>query len=159
MAGHGTLYDTAMQTSPDNGIARPARMAPGRGPAPRRATLLRMLEGMRRGQPWHEAAREAGWASSRSTAYRLLRRMRTEGEEALQDRRHGHPSVLREPVRHWLEAYCRAHPELPGRLIHAALCERFALTVSLRQVNRVRSTLGLGRRTRHAVKEPRMPAT
>ncbi len=152
MAGHGTRYDVAMQndaamqTSPDNGGARPAPMMSRRGPAPRRAALMRMLEGMRRGQPWHEAAQEAGWASSRSTAYRLRRRMRTEGEEALQDRRHGHPSVLREPVRYWLEEYCRAHPELPGRLIHAALCERFALTVSLRQVNRVRSTSGLGRR-------------
>jgi len=115
--------------------------------AQRHAALARMLEGMRRGQPWREAAREAGLTVSRATAYRLLRRRRMEGETALHDRRQGHPYVLRAPVRHWLQAYCRAHPTHSGRLIQAVLSEHDGLTVSVSQINRVRSTLGLSRRT------------
>lgn len=115
--------------------------------AHRSAALTRMLEGMRCGQPWREAAREAGLTVSRATAYRLLRRRRMEGETALHDRRQGHPYVLRAPVRHWLEAYCRAHPTQSGRLIQATLSEQCGLTVSVSQINRVRSTLGLSRRT------------
>jgi len=89
--------------------------------AHRSAVLARLLEGMWRGQPWREAVQAAGLTVSRATAYRLLRRRRIEGEIALHDRRHGHPYVLRAPVRHWLEAYYRAHPNAfrspnPGNL-------------------------------------------
>jgi transposase len=109
---------------------------------------------MRRGQPWREAAREAELTISRATAYRLLRRRRMEGETALHDRRQGHPYVLRPPVRHWLQVYCRAHPTHSGRLIQAALLEQRGLTVSVSQINRVRSTLGLSRRMHRAERTP-----
>ncbi len=126
--------------------------------AQRHAALVRLLEGMRRGQPWREAAREAGLAVSRATAYRLLRRRRMEGEVALYDRRHGHPYVLRAPVRHWLQAYCRAYPTQSGRLIQAVLWEQCGLTVSISQINRVRSTLGLSCRAHRTEGTPIRPA-
>lgn len=125
--------------------------------AQRQAALAHLLEGMRRGQPWREAARDAGLTVGRATAYRLLRRRRMEGEAALHDRRQGHPYVLRAPVRHWLQAYCRAHPTQSGRLIQAALWEQCGVTVSISQINRVRSTLGLSRRTHHAERTPISP--
>lgn len=118
--------------------------------AHRSAALARLLEGMWRGQPWREAVQAAGLTVSRATAYCLLRRRRIEGEIALHDRRHGHPYVLRAPVRHWLEAYYRAHPMHSGRLIQAILAEQCGLMVSVSQINRVRSTFGLSRRTRRA---------
>ena len=62
---------------------------------------------MQTGYPWHKAAATAGLQISRSTAYRLLQAVRTQGEAALQDGRHGHPAKLREAVLQWLQAFCR----------------------------------------------------
>jgi transposase len=111
----------------------------------RRAARRRLVEGMRRGQPWHEAAAAAGLVVGRSTAYRLRRRAQTEGEAALEDRRHGHPSKLRAPVRAWLEGFCRGRPPPPSHVVQAALRERFGLRVSVGHLNAVRAALGLGR--------------
>jgi transposase len=111
----------------------------------RRAARLRLVEGMRRGQPWYEAAAAAGLVVGRSTAYRLRRRARTEGAAALEDCRHGHPSKLRAPVRAWLEGYCRGSPAPPSHVVQAALRERFGLRVSVGHLNAVRATLGLAR--------------
>jgi transposase len=111
----------------------------------RRGARLRLVAGMRRGQPWHEAAAAAGLVVGRSTAYRLRRRAQTEGEAALEDRRHGHPSKLRAPVRAWLEGYCRGRPAPPSHVVQAALRERFGLRVSVGHLNAVRAALGLSR--------------
>jgi transposase len=111
----------------------------------RRAARGRLVEGMRRGQSWHEAAAAAGLVVGRSTAYRLRRRAQTEGAAALEDRRHGHPSKLRAPVRAWLEGFCRGRPPPPSRVVQAALREHFGLRVSVGHLNAVRATLGLGR--------------
>ncbi len=82
----------------------------------------------------------------RSGAYRVLRAVARQGEGALRDGRHGHPSKLRGPVRAWLEAYCRGAPTASGAAVQAALRERFGLTVSVSQINRVRTALGVSRR-------------
>jgi transposase len=114
----------------------------------RRAARVRLVEAMRQGKPWHEAAAAAGLAVGRSTAYRLRRRAQAEGLGALEDRRHGHPSKLRAPVRAWLEGYCRGRPGRPAppsHAVQAALRERFGLRVSVGHLNAVRAALGLGR--------------
>lgn len=54
--------------------------------AQRHVAKVQFIAGMRRGQPWREAAKAAGLQISQATAYRLLQRVRTEGEAALQDR-------------------------------------------------------------------------
>jgi transposase len=111
----------------------------------RRAAKAHLIAGMLRGQPWQEAAAQVGLQISQATAYRLLSRFRTEGVAGLEDRRHGHTSKLREPVRQWLEVYCRASPACTSRTVQTALNERFGVWVSITHLNRVRSALGVSR--------------
>src|SRR5215469_10477472 len=111
----------------------------------RRAAKARLIAGMLRGQSWQEAAQEAGLQISQATAYRLLSRFRTEGAASLEDRRHGHCFKLREPVRQWLEAYCRASPACTSRTAQTALDECFGIRVSITHLNRVRAALGVSR--------------
>jgi transposase len=118
----------------------------------RATAVAQLVDGMRRGQPWHEAVRASGYPVGRSAAYRLLQRRRLEGEAVLRDGRRGHPSKLREPVRTHLEEYCRAHPEQPARQVQAALLEQVGVRVSISHLNRVRAAWGLSRRT-HGVAE------
>jgi hypothetical protein len=47
----------------------------------RRAAKAHLIAGMLRGQPWQEAAAQAGHQISQATAYRLLSRFRTEGQQ------------------------------------------------------------------------------
>jgi transposase len=113
--------------------------------AQRHAAKVQLIAGMQGGQPWQEAAQAAGLQVSQATAYRLLHRVHTEGEAALQDGRHRHASKLREPIRQWLEAYCRASPACPSRTVQTALYERFGVWISMTHLNRVRAALGVSR--------------
>jgi hypothetical protein len=45
------------------------------------AARAQVVERMLEGQPWHEAVTAAGLRISRSTAYQLLKRVRSEGED------------------------------------------------------------------------------
>jgi hypothetical protein len=45
-------------------------------------------------------------------------------------------------ARTFLEAYCREAPQTPSSVLQALLHERFALRVSVSQINRVRAALG-----------------
>jgi transposase len=111
-----------------------------------RAAKLRLIEGMRQGQSWHEAAVAAELQTSCTAVYRLLRRANTEGDEAaVIDGRHGHPAKLRAPVQTWLVEHYGMAPETPSRVVQAAVRERFELEVSISQLNRVRAALGVGR--------------
>jgi len=111
----------------------------------RRAAKARLVAGMVRGLPWREAAEAAGLPTGRTTAYRLRRDVRLRGDAALDEGRHGHASKLREPVRRWVEAYCRGAPSVSGPTVQAALRERFGLDVSVRHLNRVRAALGVSK--------------
>ncbi len=108
-----------------------------------RTAKLRLIMGMREGRPWRDAADAADLRTSRTAAYRLLQRVNAEGEQALVDGRHGHPSKLRETVRAWLGDYCRGAPGAPSRVVQTALQQRFGVTVSIGHLNRVRVALGL----------------
>jgi transposase len=114
---------------------------------------VRMVEAMEQGLPWHEAAKQAGLQISQSTAYRLRQRMRQGGELALQEGRHGHPAKLRGEVREWLKETCRQAPYTPSHEIQAQLAERFALSISVSQLNRVRATLGVSNPPQSAKKK------
>lgn len=113
--------------------------------AERRRAKARLVANMAEGQSWREAAAGAGLAISRSAAYRLTQRVRHEGEVALEDQRHGHPSKLSEPVQQWLVATCRDAPCQSGRMLQAALEMRFGLRVSRGHLNAMRARLGLKR--------------
>lgn len=111
----------------------------------RRAAKRELVKHMLQGQPWHVAAAAAGLHVSRATAYRLLQRGRTQGEAAFADGRHGHPTKLRAPLRHWLEAYWRDRQEATCREAQEALQARFGVRVSQSQLSRVRGALGFAR--------------
>jgi len=111
----------------------------------RESAKARLVAGMVCGQSWRAAAQATGLVVARSTAYRWRQRVRTDGEAALGDERHGHPAKLRAPIRAWLVEHCRGIPHASGTDVQAALRERFGLHVSVRQINRVRAALGVGR--------------
>jgi transposase len=98
---------------------------------------------MQQGYSWQSAAEVAGIHISQSTAYRLRQIVREQGEEALQDERHGHPIKLRGAARAFLEEQCRQAPHMPSSTIQGELRDRFELSVSISQINRVRASLGL----------------
>lgn len=108
-----------------------------------RAAKAVMIGYMDQGYPWQEAADKAGVVVSRATAYRLWLRSWREGPTALDDDRHGHPSKLRDPIRHWLREVCTAAPSTPGHVLQTTIAARFGITVSVRQINRVRAALGV----------------
>ena len=114
--------------------------------AQRRAAKARLVESMLHGQAWEDAVIASGLDLRRSAAYRLTQRVCVYGDRALDDHRHGHVSKMHEPVRQWLEAYCRGAPGTPSRLAQAALRDRFGLTVSITHLNRIRAGLGIGSR-------------
>jgi transposase len=114
---------------------------------------VQMVEAMEQGLPWHEAAEQAELQISQSTAYRLRQRMRQGGKLALQEGRHGHPAKLRGEVREWLKETCRQAPYTPSHEIQAQLAERFALSISVSQLNRVRATLGVSNPPQSAKKK------
>ncbi len=130
------------------------------GDVQRQEAKARLIAHLRQGVPWHEATRDATAPVSRRTAYRLLRRVRLEGEGIVrQERRHGHAHKVRGPVRAWLAAACRASPSPSGARLQGALRERFGLTVSVSQINRVRAALGLSRRRGVGEKSGVQPTT
>lgn len=104
---------------------------------------VNVVESMEQGLPWHEAAKLTGLQISQATAYRLRQRLRQGGKQALREGRHGHPVKLRGEARQWLEETCRQVPHTPSHEIKAQLAERFALSISVSQINRVRATLGV----------------
>jgi len=104
---------------------------------------VQVVEAMENGLSWREAAKRAGLQISQSTAYRLRQRMRKAGEQALREGRHGQPAKLRGEVRSFLEETCRQAPQIPSHAVQTKLAERFALSVSVSQINRVRATLGV----------------
>jgi transposase len=82
----------------------------------------------------------------RTTVYRLLKRVQSEGERALTDGRHGHPVKLRGEVLAFVVEHCQINSCVSSPRVQRALQERFALAVSVSQLNRVRASLGLTRK-------------
>jgi transposase len=113
----------------------------------RRAAKAQLVTGMQEGHSWQTAAAQAELQISQSSAYRLWLAVRQHGETALSDERHGHPIKLRGEARIFLEDSCREAPSTPSSAIQAALRERFDLSVSISQINRVRAALGISNRS------------
>lgn len=111
--------------------------------AEQRAAKATMVSFMDQGYRWHEAASRAGVSVSRATAYRLWLRSWREGPSYLDDGRHGHPSKLRDHIRHWLLDTCTHAPSTPSPRLQAMLAHEFAISVSVRHINRVRTALGV----------------
>jgi transposase len=122
------------------------------------ATKAQFVAYMQEGHAWQTAAAKAGLQISQSNAYRLWEAFRQRGEMALEDGRHGHPIKLRGEARTFLETYCRRAPSTPSSTLQVALRQRFDLSVSISQINRVRAALGVSNRPK-SHKQPTRCAT
>ncbi len=117
--------------------------------AAREQLVTTMLEG----RTFRQVSASTPTPLKRAMAYRLLHAVRTKGESALQDGRHGHPSKLRGEARAFLEASCREAPCTTSPSLQAVLRERFDLQVSVSQLNRVRAALGVSNPSRTSRQE------
>ena len=111
-------------------------------PGQRRVAKQHMLALMQAGVSWQEAATTAGVQTSRATAYRWKQEVRTRGEAALQDGRHGHPAKVLPPVLHWLELRCQETALLASSHVQKELQEQLGVQISISHLNAVRATHG-----------------
>ena len=109
----------------------------------RRLAKARLLAGMDAGLSWREAAAAADILTSEATAHRLRRRVRQEGDSALEDHRQGVAYKLPPSVRQWLLAYCQEHPATTSRMLQTALRDHCDILVSIGYLNQVRAALGV----------------
>jgi transposase len=117
------------------------------------AAKAQLVAGMQKGQSWQQAKASAGLQISQSNAYRLWLAVRKRGETALSDGRHGHPIKLRGAARAFLEEQCQQAPQTPSSTMQMELRERFDLSVSISQINRVRAALGVSNHPKHQEKK------
>ncbi len=120
----------------------------------RRVAKGRLVAGVDVGFSWREAAAAAGITTSEATAHRLRRRVRLEGDGALDDSRHGSAYKLPRAVRQWLVACCQEHPHLPSHELQTRLREQFDVHISVGYLNQVRAALGVRYVRPTATKKP-----
>src|SRR5690349_7257326 len=104
----------------------------------RRAARMQLAAALQQGLSWSEAVQTTGTRVCRATYYNWRRRWQQEGDQVLEDHRHGHPYKLPPPVQDWLVAYCRDDPTVSTRTVQAALAQHFGIRVGVRHLDRVR---------------------
>ena len=121
----------------------------------RQAAKRQMFELMQAGQSWQAAAAAAGVQVSRSTAYRWQQEMRTRGEAALHDGRHGHPAKVLPSVLHWLESRLQPTSLVPSSHLQRELREQLGVRISISHLNAVRAAYGWSNAATQAGKKAR----
>lgn len=112
----------------------------------RQVAKRQLIEHIERGASVQQARSHSAIPMHRATVYRLLKRVRAEGETAYRDERHGHPIKVRGEVRALLIEGCQATPSISSPVMQRAIQARFGLSISVSQLNRVRVSLGLSRK-------------
>jgi transposase len=112
----------------------------------RQEAKRQLIEQIEQGASVQQARSHSTISMHRATVYRLLKRVRAEGETAYRDERHGHPIKVRGEVRAFLIQVCQATPSISSPVVQHAIQERFGLGISVSQLNRVRASLGLSRK-------------
>jgi len=107
-----------------------------------RVAREQMVALMQAGHSWQEASTMAGVQTSRSAAYRLLQKVRTQGEVGLHDGRHGHPAKVLPSVLRWLELRCQATSSVASSQLQAELQEQLGVRLSISHLNAVRAAHG-----------------
>src|SRR5262245_6712408 len=120
----------------------------------RRAAKGRLVAGMNSGLSWREAAAAAGITTSEATAHRLRRRLRHEGDGALDDHRQGSAYKLPPAARQWLVNFCQEHPHTPSHALQTVLRDQFDVLISVGYLNQVRAALGVRYRRPTPTKKP-----
>jgi transposase len=105
----------------------------------RQATRRELVRSVEEGMTTREARRCCPVRMHRTTVYRLLKRVEREGEQALAEWRHGHPTKLRGEVLIWMLDDCQSHPAATSREVQKFLADRFGFSISVSQLNRVRA--------------------
>ena len=117
-------------------------------PQQRQAAKREIVRQMKQGASTHEARVRSIVPMHRTTVYRLLKRVQSEGESALVERRHGHPVKLRGEALIFLKEYCQSHPSAPSSGVQRLLSERFGLSIPvLMAQNALRMLSPPGQRT------------
>ncbi len=111
----------------------------------RQAAKREIVRHMEQGASIREARVRSAVPMHRTTVYRLLKRVQSEGEQGLTDGRHGHPIKLCGEVLAALIEFCQVTPCVSSSVVQRLLQERFGLCISVSQLNRVRARLGLSR--------------
>jgi transposase len=111
----------------------------------RQAARRELVRSVEEGMTAREARRRCPARMHRTTVYRLLKRVEREGEQALAERRHGHPTKLQGEVLTFVLNYCQNHASAASREVQRLVAERFGITVSVSQLNRVRAAHALSR--------------
>ncbi len=111
----------------------------------RRSARQELVRQVEFGATASEARRRCPVPMHRTTVYRLLKRVGQEGEQACSERRHGHPVKLRGEVLTWLLDDCQSHTSVSSLELQHLIAERFNLSVSVSQLNRVRAAHGVRR--------------
>ncbi len=112
-------------------------------PEQRQASKRQIMELVEQGVSVRQARNQSEVPMHRATIYRLLKRVRTQGETGYSDGRQGHPIKIRGEVRTFLIESCEANPSLASPLLQRLIQERFGVCLSVSQLNRVRASLGL----------------
>lgn len=126
-------------------LALPPVVTPDQRQA-RQAARREIVRQVEHGMTATEARRRCPVPMHRSTVYRLLKRVEREGKQALVERRHGHSTKLRAEVLACVLDYCQNHMSAASREVQRQVSERFGITVSVSQLNRVRAAHGLSRK-------------
>ena len=113
----------------------------------REAACREIVRDVEHGMTVTQARRRCSVSMHRSTVYRLLKRVERKGEDALVERRHGHPIKLRGEVLAFVLDYCQGRASAASCEVQRCISEQFGIAVSVSQLNRVRAAHGLSRRT------------
>ncbi len=143
---HCVVVDSEKAHWLDQQMRRTTTMQPTVAPEQRQAAKRQMIEQIEQGASVQQARSQSELHMHRAAVYRLLKRVRAEGEMAYTDGRHGHPIKLRGEVRTFLIEGCQATPSISSPMLQQVIQERFGLSISVSQLNRVRASLGLSRR-------------
>lgn len=114
-------------------------------PEQRQAARREIVRQVEHGATASKARMRSPVSMHRATVYRLLKRVQRKGEDAFNDERHGHPVKLRGEILSFLQEHCQNNPSAPSSAVQCLLSERFGLSVSVSQLNRVRAAHGLSR--------------
>jgi transposase len=96
---------------------------------------------MQAGHPWQEAVAAASLPICRSAAYALLKRVETQGDLALTERRRGQFHTFTPLIRDWIRSTCLTDPHIPSHCLQHQIAAQFGITVSISHLNAVRACL------------------
>lgn len=130
-------------------------MPPPVTPEQRRLAKQNIVKAVQQGASASVARSRSEISMHRTTVYRLLKRVQNEGEGASTDGRHGHPVKLRGEVLAFVREHCQANLSVSSAIVQHELHERFTLSISISQLNRVRASLGLIRKPAPREKKPK----